>query len=948
MKKAADASPNRALKRERELRCWSQLEVADQIGTTAFNVGRWERGITHPSSYFRQQLCKVFEKTPQELGFLNVKVEQEEKSTGPLIEQDEIEEAQTEVKTSAESPAEEVMLPKTSLSDTYDQKALPLIWSVPYRRNPFFTGREETLQKLYTTLNPGGTTLTPAAAIGGLGGIGKTQTAIEYIYRYRTHYQAILWAKADTRELLITDFAGIAALLDLPEKNDPDQSHAVAAVKRWLSREANWLLVLDNADDLEMASDFFPENFNGHILFTTRAQTTGHIALNIPLEKLSLEGSILLVLRRAKLLSSSKPLDQISSHYWLPAKAIAETMDGLPLALDQAGAYIEETGCGLNGYIERYQKHEITLLRRRGGLRPDHPEPVATTWSLSFEKIEQAHPDAAELLRLCAFLHPDAIPEDLLQEGDFELTPSLHLLVTDLLALDEAIGALTTFSLLSRNPEKQILTLHRLVQVVLRKQMSEETQRLWAERAVQLVNAAFPSVNFTSWQRCQLLLPHALTCAEFIQSLHITLPAALNLLNKAGSYLRERTQYEEAERFLTQALTLGEATLAADDPLLADCLYNMGMLALDQGKYIYSEELLQRALSIYQQACGPESIPVAQCLSSLAENYRDQTKLAQIEELTLQALAIREKILGKEHPDVAKSLNDLATFYHGQSQYNLAEPLYQRALQIRRQVLGPEHLEFAESLNNLAYLYEALGKYAQAKPLYQQTLAFCEKNLGRYHIYTAISLNNLAEVYRAQGHYEQAEQLHQQALEVRQQILGGDHPHTGKSLNFLAEVYLAKHHYAQAETLALQALEIWEKALGKEHYYIAIGLDTLARLRLAQGQYSLAETLALQALQTYQIIWGDESQYSASGFNTLAEVFYAQKRYVEGEELLQKALQIQNQVLGEEHPDIARSLSNLAMFATIQGISQQAEDYSTRARAIYQKTLASLDFEYTL
>lgn len=158
-------------------------------------------------------------------------------------------------------------------------------------------------------------------------------------------------------------------------------------------------------------------------------------------------------------------------------------MDGLPLALDQAASYIEETDCGLRGYAERYQQRKLALLSRRGGCCPDHPESIAATWSLSLEKIARTHPAAAELLRLCAFLHPDAIAEEMLREGCYELTPHLHLLATDPFELDAAIGTLTKFSLVRRNPEGRFLSLHRLVQTVLREQMDEETHGLWVERA---------------------------------------------------------------------------------------------------------------------------------------------------------------------------------------------------------------------------------------------------------------------------------------------------------------------------------------------------------------------------------------------------------------------------------------------------------------------------------
>jgi NB-ARC domain len=152
----------------------------------------------------------------------------------------------------------------------------PLIWNVPYRRNPFFTGREDVLKNLHTTLIEGNTAaLTQPQAISGLGGIGKTQVAVEYAYRNANEYQAVLWVKADSREVLISDFVSIADPLDLPEKNEQDQNRVVNAVKRWLQNHVDWLLILDNVEELEIIDEFVPPAVKGHILLTTRAQATG-------------------------------------------------------------------------------------------------------------------------------------------------------------------------------------------------------------------------------------------------------------------------------------------------------------------------------------------------------------------------------------------------------------------------------------------------------------------------------------------------------------------------------------------------------------------------------------------------------------------------------------------------------------------------------------------------
>src|SRR6266566_2799918 len=403
----------------------------------------------------------------------------------------------------------------TSSQPPVQSLAQPL-WNVPYPRNPLFTGRDHILARLATMFNIGETRAasTQSLAISGLGGIGKTQTAIEYAYRYREQYRQVLWARADTSENLIQDYVVIAHLLQLPEQHLKDQPQIVEGVKRWLRKQREWLLILDNADELGIIRDFLPEAYTGHILLTTRAQAMGRLARRIELDHMEQADGTLFLLRRAGILEAEEPLDQASPRDQEAALAVVQEMDGLPLALDQAGAYVEETGCGLAGYLTRYQQRRTALLKERGGYTSDHPEPVATTWSLSFEKVEQANPAAADLLRLCAFLAPDAIPEEIVIEGAADLTLELQSLATDQFLLDAAIKELFRYSLIQRDAEQKLLSLHRLVQAVLKDAMDEEVQLTWAERAVRAVNRTFPADEFASWDRRRRLLTHAQSCAD--------------------------------------------------------------------------------------------------------------------------------------------------------------------------------------------------------------------------------------------------------------------------------------------------------------------------------------------------------------------------------------------------------------------------------------------------
>ncbi|HYX50216.1 MAG TPA: helix-turn-helix domain-containing protein, partial [Ktedonobacteraceae bacterium] len=305
VKKAAQATPNQLLRQARLERGWTQKDVADRIGAPLnLNVNRWERGTSKPSAYYVQKLCEVFGKTPIELGLLSSQVQEAHTTIGQDQQPESV-------------PAEPRRL-----------------WNVPFRRNPFFTGRADLLTILHDHLNQKrSAALTQSQALTGLGGIGKTQTALEYAYRYRDAYDAVFWVRAASRETLITDFVALAHVLDLPGREAQDQMLVVAAVKRWLEQDDSWLLILDNADELHVLTDFRPTGGVGHILLTTRAQATGRIASGLSVEKMESRESMLLLLRRAKLLAADEPLDNTSRIIRSQAQRIVHELDGLPLAL---------------------------------------------------------------------------------------------------------------------------------------------------------------------------------------------------------------------------------------------------------------------------------------------------------------------------------------------------------------------------------------------------------------------------------------------------------------------------------------------------------------------------------------------------------------------------------------------------------------------------------------
>ncbi|MDQ6660772.1 MAG: tetratricopeptide repeat protein, partial [Chloroflexota bacterium] len=630
------------------------------------------------------------------------------------------------------------------------------VWNVPSRRNPFFMGREEVLTHLHTMLHSGkAAALTSAQAISGLGGIGKTQTAVEYAYRHRDEYQAVLWCRAETRRTLLADFVTIADLLDLPEKREQDQGWVIQAVKLWLQTHKGWLLILDNIEDLALLEDFLPTKSEGHLVLTTRTQVTGPFAQRIDLEQMKLEEGALFLLRRAKLIGPEDCLEEISDTLRVEAREISQMLDGLPLALDQVGAYIEEVGCGLSDYLDRYQTQRAALLNRRGNLIADHPESVSATFSLSFEKVEQANPAAADLLRLCAFLDPDAIPEEIITEGSSELSSILQPIASNPVALDETFATLRHYSLLHRNPATRTLTIHRLAQAVLKEGMDEETQRWWAERTVCAVNRAFPDgCEFVTWHCCQRCLPHAQACATLIDQWKMAFAEAGRLLNQAGTYLWKRAQYAQAEVLLCQARDIRMQVWEPTHLAMAESLNILAVLYWDQGRYTEAEPLLQQALTIREQQLEPEHADVAQSLNNLALLYFEQGRYTKAESLYLRALATRGQQLELEHPDTFQSLNGLAMLYEGTS------------------ATATQADQFAHSLLGLAELYLEQSRCTEAESLLRRALAIWEQHLGPQHPHTAFALHALAAVYSALGRYTEAELLFRRAVNIREQQLG--------------------------------------------------------------------------------------------------------------------------------------------------------------------------------
>ncbi len=779
---------NHLLRQARLEQGLTEVALAKEIGTTKVSISRWEKGISKASPHYYRKLLEVLKKqTIQELG-LGLEDEEQE-------------------------PQQSSQADDTTSAESHLQK--PSIWSAP-RRNPFFTGREDILERLYRTLRSteDGQPTRPVA-ITGLGGVGKTQTMIEYAWRHRKDYQVLCWVKAVDSDTLVAEFVRIAQLLNLPEATSPDQKQAITALKDWMNEQPGWLIILDNVVAPEMLQEFLPEEPQGHLLLTSRAQAMGMIAQKIDLLGMEPDEGAWFLLRRAQKIAFDASFDTASPPDQQQARAISQDLGGLPLALEQAAAYIEETGCGLLSYRERYREQHAELLKRGSPLSyPDYPWTVATTWTLSFTRVRQINLAATELLCFLAFLTPDDIPITLIQDAAPYLSRRLRRAAGNAAKLDGAIGDLRRFSLVQRDEEDKTLTggetlsIHRLVQTVLKDAMPLRIQRQWAERTVKAVHGAF---------LVRIYIPQAQSCAALIEEWGLVSKEAADLLYTAGCEAHDRQLNRHAESLCLQALQICERAFKTKSMPVVCCLVKIAQVYQARKNFEKAESYYQRALDIRTQLRGSAHPTVAWCKFALGRLYAQQRNYEQAE-------AIYQE-LGEQSPPNIAVLEARAALYVEQERYAEAEALIQQELAVLRSVLEPVDLGYLKVTAVIAYLadiYMKQVKTTEAETLLQQELATLQSVLEPTDYRVMTVSEHLVDIYMEQEKEAEAEALLRQLIDLRQQSLDKDAEEgvaIARNLLLLAEILTVKGEHEEAEALYRRTLaivdkhEIWERAL---------------------------------------------------------------------------------------------------------------------------------------
>jgi hypothetical protein len=706
---------------------------------------------------------------------------------------------------------------------------LPPVWNVPYHPNPFFTGRDQLLTDMHARLTAAELAVR-RAVLTGLGGVGKTQAAVEYAYRQRADYDLVWWVRAEQSATLLADYAALAgqSLLaaDLKLAKDAPQEVA-AAVRAWLERHHRWLLLFDNADEPQAVAELLPRSGTGHVLVTSRAETGWEQLANpLPVEVLAPIDAAAFLLSRTK---------QQGPEAQTAATTLASSLGGLPLALEQAAAYITVAGTvNLTDYAQLFATRAMELLNRGQPLGYQHT--VATTWYLALQTLLETEPAAVRLLTLTAFMAPDDLPQSLLAAQHSLLPGSLAATAGDPLALADATAALRRYSLMRVVGDG--LFVHQLLQTVVRTLLDADLERAVASVAIRVLNAAFPypSNDTRNWAECERLIPHLLAAAEHGERLDVETEERMQMLNEAGAYLTSRGQYAAAESLLERAMIGFEQTLGEHHRQTLGSMNNLAAARVNLGRTQEAHDLLQRAVAASRQAVGDEDSLTLSITNSLAETLTALGDPEGARTLHEHVLAARRRVLGDDHPHTLTSMNNLAGVLGAIGDPQGARDLYEQVIAAFRRVLGEDHPNTLMSMNNLAEARRELGDLKGARQLHEQTLTGHRRLLGEDHPSTLMSMDNLALTLRALGDSQGARDLHEQTLAARRRVLGNDHPDTLVSMSNLAETRRSLGDLQGARELLEQALAGFRQALGDDYRNTMRSMKHLAEVHRELGE----------------------------------------------------------------------------------------------------------------
>jgi tetratricopeptide (TPR) repeat protein len=829
--------------------------------------------------------------------------------------------------------------------------ASPITWNIP-KQNHLFVGNEQLLNELQIKLHPSKESASaktlPIIIFSGMGGVGKTQLALQYAHHTKYPYTLKAWFQAENIEQLKYQYIKFAKTLGYAEKK-PSIKTALPFIKKWLLKNPGWLLVYDNVSNYEEIKEFLPEN-SGSIILTTRQQkwpgAFNMLNINVMTEVESIALVQSLIIR--KVTESEKE----------SIKELVGTLGYLPLALAQASAYIRQNQITVTDYLNLYKNHEQKLLADTALLEETHSLPVAVAWNISLETIVKEARErnqsilAMDLLNACAYMSAAEIPRDLLLAWLKEGYPNL---ANPELVLAKLINQLWKYSMISMDNNGNI-TVHRLVQAAMRHRQQQALEKEnsdyplltleWYNKLLKVVNREFHRKTkiLEDERRQRNLLPHLQTLFSYYQNIwpNESKFVLVPIINNIGTALFLMGEVKFAKSYYESSLLTLELHYGKEHVDLVYTLEQLNKVHRYLGDAKQAKELHERVLKIKEQYYDRDHVEIANTLDQLGEDYRYLGDAKQAKELHERVLKIKEQYYDRDHVEIANTLDQLGEDYRYLGDAKQAKELHERALKIKEQYYGKDHVEMTNILDQLGEDYRYLGDAKQAKELHERALKIKEQYYGKDHVEIANILDQLGEDYRCLGDAKQAKELHERALKIKEQYYGYGKDHTNvTTLDKLGRDYRYLGNVKEAKETLERSLRIKEQYYGIGHVKLVNTLDELGRDYRYLGNVKEAKETLERSLRIKEQYYGIGHVEIADTLVQLGTIYVALNYLEKGKACLEQALITKESYYGMVHPEVAKTLIELGNAYKSLRDFKQAQRYLKRALKIREQCFGS-------
>ncbi|KAI5810565.1 hypothetical protein BZA77DRAFT_254642 [Pyronema omphalodes] len=780
-----------------------------------------------------------------------------------------------------------------------------------------------------------------SVALHGLGGVGKTQDVLHFVYSCRKAH-SVFWIYCESATRFDEDYRKLAKLVKIPGYNESDSSQDFREiVKRWLEAKesGDWILVLDNADN---KTDFFPGRTGdnspglaryipkcakGTIIITTRdyevARQLASSGDVLTKEEMSFDDAIALFQRNYPCGAPYENTD---------CDKLLHELQYLPLAITQVASYLEMNREIITPtqYLAKFRKTKTDqqqLLSKPvyNSFRQDssvssagNAETVLTTFAITFQQIQKQSPLASSILRLIACIGAQEIPHELLAELESQ---------SDEIILGEALAKLRNFSLLQRQKDSAgtTYTLHSLVHLAVQYFLSPEEKVSAMETTARALSHVIPSNEaFENWPRWRLYLPHTTAflsyCGQEIENINV---AAICF--SMAEYLLETGRYRESQPLAERSVTIRNRLLGHDHSETLKSMLLQAEVLFQIGMHHECEKLEVEVVALSKQALGEDHPQTLKAKSSLALTLRRRGRLNEAGNIQRNILECRKVILGEDHPETLIAMNNLASTLQENARLDEAEILQRKVLEIQLLVLGEQHPGTISAMNNVTITLQYKGRLDEAEILQRKALETSIVILGEDHPDTLGAISNLAITLWNRGNLDEAETLQRNVLKTYKVLLGDDHPNTLTVMNNLSLTIQDKGEWGEAEILQKKVVELRKVAFGEDHPDTLTAISNLALTLRHNGNLDEAERLQQNVLETRKIVFGEDHPETLIAFGNLALTLWNKGRSDEAETLQRKVLETYKVVLGKNHPDTLGAMSNLALSLQDNGRWNEAE-----------------------